>query len=148
MNIEIYEKGFRDSRFYSLIGPLALNRSMIEEMHDKQYGPIYDEPYAIWFIAYNSTEEDLLGFCALFDKEKEIFFDNTYVLKQYRGHGIGKKLFKARLVRAKFIQGDRKIKGITKNEIQKDIYLKNGFRQASKRGKYYWMELMPNGGGK
>lgn len=140
MRIITYEKGHRDIAFYNYIGPLALNRNMITEMHDKQYGPIYDESYAIWFIALDDNDK-LLGFCTLFDKEKEIFFDNCYVLPEYRFKGFGRALFAARLERARLIQGNRKIKAITKNEIQASRYLKNGFRQTSKRGKYYWMEL-------
>lgn len=142
MKIKVYEKGCRDAEFYSYVGPFALNRKVTDEMHDKQYGPIYDEPYAVWFVATEANGE-LLGFCALFDKEKEIFLDNCYVVKEHRGKGIGQKLFVARLERAKKIQGKRKIKGITMNEAQAHIYQKNGFRLASKRGRYFWFELAP-----
>lgn len=147
LKIKVYDKGYRDAEFYNYIGPFALNRRVTEEMHDKQYGPIYDEPYAIWFIATKDNSE-LLGFCTLFDKEKEIFFDNCYVLPEYRGQGIGQKLFTERLNYAKSIQGKRKIKAITMNIVQAHIYEKNGFRLSSKRGKYFWFELKPDEGGK
>jgi GNAT superfamily N-acetyltransferase len=140
MKIYVYEKGQRDKEFYNYIGPFALNHRLSVEMHDKQYGSIYDEPFAIWFIA-TSDNGQLLGFCTLFEKEKELLFDNCYVLEQYRNNGIGQFLFTSRLNLAKNIQKGRKIKGITKNEIQLNIYLKNGFRIASKRGKYYWLVL-------
>jgi GNAT superfamily N-acetyltransferase len=140
MKILTYEKGFRDLVFYGHIGPYALNRSVTGELHDQQYGSIYDEPErAVWFIAVNNRDE-LLGFCTLFDREKDLFFDNTYVIPAHRRNGIGEKLFKARLEYAKGGQNGRKIKGITQNEIQRDIYTKHGFQQASKRGRYYWME--------
>ncbi len=142
MRIVIYEKGHRDANFYRYIGPLALSRGVTQEMHDKQYGPLYDEPYAIWFVAFDDHSE-FLGCCTLFDKEKEIFLDNCYVLPKHRGKGIGQQLFAERLRRARDLQGHRKIRGITMNEAQAHIYQKFGFRVASKRGKYYWMELAP-----
>jgi GNAT superfamily N-acetyltransferase len=142
VRIIVYEKGNRDARFYRYIGPLALDRKVTAEMHDKQYGPIYDEPYAVWFMAIDDHGA-LLGFCTLFDKEKEVFLDNCYVLPAHRGKGIGQRLFAERLNRAKAIQGRRKIRGITMNEAQAHIYSKFGFRLASKRGKYYWLELAP-----
>lgn len=141
MNTLIYRAGeSRDNAFYGYIGPYALNREVTREMHDPQYGAIYDEPYATWFILTGNRGE-LYGFCAMFEKEKEIFFDNCYVVKEFRGKGYGKKLFEIRLNMAKSIADGRKIKGITMNEIQYNIYLENGFRLASKRGKYYWMEM-------
>ena len=143
VKVKVYEKGNRDAGFYGYIGPFALNRRVTEEMHDKQYGPIYDEPsYATWLIATKNNGE-LLGFCTLFDKEKEVFLDNCYVVREHRGKGVGQKLFVKRLELAKQIQGQRKIKGITMNEAQAHIYQKYGFHLASKRGRYFWLELAP-----
>jgi len=140
-NMLIYRAGQpRDNAFYGYIGPYALNREVTKELHDPQYGSIYDEPYATWFILVGKHDETL-GFCAMFEKEKEIFFDNCYVPKEHRGKGYGKKLFETRLNMAKSIANGRKIKGITMNEIQHKIYEDYGFRTASKRGKYYWMVL-------
>lgn len=142
--IKVYENGVRDEQFYSFIGPFALNRKVTEEMHDFQYGGIYDEPYATWFIALDEAGT-LLGFATLFEKPKpnEIFLDNCYVLEEYRKQGIGGKLFAARQEYAENIQNGRKIKGITKNEIQYRLYLKHGYKLSSKRGKYYWMVKEP-----
>lgn len=141
MKVIVYEKGVRDSRFYQYVGPFALSREVTKEMHDPQYGAIYDEEYAIWFILVNDDNE-LLGFASLFDKEKEIFLDNCYIPHKHRGNGYGGYLFEYRLNYAKGIAGKRKIKGITKNDVQYHVYIKNGFTLASKRGKYYWMELV------
>lgn len=142
MRVIVYEDGYRDQKFYGYIGPFALDRNITKEMHDPQYGAIYDEDYAIWFILVDDKDK-LLGFATLFDKEKEVFFDNCCVPKEQRGKGYGSYLFEYRLNYAKSIAGKRKIKGITKNDIQQHIYIKNGFKLASKRGKYYWMELVP-----
>lgn len=139
MEIKVYEKGQRDQAFYAYVGPYALSREVTKEMHDPQYGQIYDEPYAVWFLATENGK--LLGFCALYDKPKEVFFDNCYVVKDHRGQGIGKALFAARLEYSGRIAAGRKIKGVTMNPVQYEIYLKYGFKLASKRGKYYWMEM-------
>lgn len=141
MQIKVYEPGYRDARFYSWVGPFALDRRVTEELHDMQYGSIYDEPYATWFIGVDEETGDLIGFAALYEKTKpnEIFLDNCYILPQYRGKGYGKQLFAARMRHAERIQGKRKIKAITKNEIQYGIYLKHGMQLSSKRGKYYWV---------
>jgi len=142
MEIKIYEKGKRDSLFYKLIGPIALQKNIASEMHDLQYGGIYDDPdNAVWFFALEG--KTLLRFCSLFDREKELFFDNCYVIPEHRNKRIGIKLFTARLDYTKSIQGNRHIKGITKNEIQYRIYLKYGFELASKKGKYYWLKMLP-----
>lgn len=130
----------RDSKFYSAIGPYALSKEVTIEMHDLQYGSLYDMPYANWIIL-TDNKDDTIGFCAMFEKEKEIFFDNCYVDPKHRGKGYGKELFKIRMNMAKSKANGRKIKGITMNDIQYNIYLKNGFILKSKRGKYYWMEM-------
>lgn len=144
MYIKVYEKGQRDNEFYGYVGPFAMNRTVTEEMHDLQYGSIYDEPYATWFIALDDDGK-LLGFAAVFEKPKpnEVFLDNCYILPEHRGKGIGQELFKHRQEYAESIQGKRKIKAITKNDVQYHIYLKNGFVLTSKRGKYYWVVKEP-----
>lgn len=143
MNIRVFEKGERPPEFYAHVGPFALNRSATKELHDPMYGSLYDEPYAIWFMATDDAG-GLLGFCALFDREKELFLDNCYVVPQHRRQGVGKALFAARLEYAKRISGHRPIKGITMNEAQYRIYLAHGFTLTSKRGKYYWLKLGAN----
>lgn len=137
MDIKIYEEGVRDPAFYAAIGPFALNRNVTKELHDFQYGGLYDEDYATWFLAYEGKM--LLGFCSIFIKEKELFFDNCYVLKAHRGNGIGKALFARRMEYARDIQQGRRLRGITKDEIQYHLYCAHGFKLASKRGKYYWL---------
>lgn len=140
-NIIIYQCGQpRDHMFYSYIGPYALNRKVTSEIHDLQYGSIYDEPYAAWIIM-TDKRDDLIGFCAIFEKEKEIFFDNFYIVENYRRQGFARELFRFRMNMAKSIANGKKIKGITQSEIQYRIYNDNGFKLASKRGKYYWMVL-------
>lgn len=140
MPIRVFEKGHRPPEFYAYIGPYALNRSVTKEMHDPMYGQIYDEPHAVWFVDTTDTG-DLRGFCALFDGDKEIFLDNCYVVPGYRGQGVGRSLFATRLDYARGIAGGRRIRGITMNDTQYRIYLAHGFTLASKRGRYYWMQL-------
>lgn len=138
MKVIIYEPEKRDRDFYAYIGPYALDQSVTQELHDLQYGAIYDKPYATWFIAIDETNNELLGFATLFDKPKEIVLDNFYIVPNQRGKGFAKKLFAVRMERAVQMQGARKIKAITKNEIQYQIYLSFGMKLSSKRGKYYW----------
>lgn len=140
MNIRTFEKDDRPPEFYAHIGPYALNRSVTKEMHDPMYGHIYDEPHAIWFVAINDSGE-LLGFCTLFEREKDLFLDNCYVVPGHRRNGVGRALFAARLEYAKRIANHKPIKGITMNESQYRIYLEQGFTLTSKRGKYYWLSL-------
>lgn len=139
MNIRVFDKGDRPAEFYAYIGPYALNRAATKELHDPMYGSLYDETYAIWFVA-TGDDGTLLGFCALFDREKELFLDNCYVVPEYRRNGVGRALFAARMEYAKRIFNRRPIKGITMNESQYRIYLEHGFVLTSKRGKYYWLK--------
>lgn len=143
MKVLVYGKNERPAEFYAYVGPVALNRAATKELHDPQYGQIYDEPYATWFVAVDEADA-LLGFCALFDREKELFLDNCYVVPQHRRQGVGKALFAARLEYAKRIGNHRPIKGITMNEAQYRIYLAHGFTLSSKRGRYYWLKLEVN----
>ncbi len=140
MNIKVWGTNHRDWEFYLRIAPFALDRNVTKELHDLKYGGIYDEDYATWFVAISENQETL-GFAALFEKKKEIYLDHCFVSKENRGKGIGKKLFAKRLDVAKSIADGRPIKGITMNPVQYEIYLKHGFRLASKRGKYYWMVM-------
>lgn len=141
MEIKVWNEGIRDAEFYSRIAPFALDREVVNELHDAKWGGVYDAPCATWFVAVGDNGETL-GFAALFNKEKELFLDHNFVVAEHRGKGIGKLLFETRLQFAREIQGKRKIKGITMNPVQYNVYLKHGFTLASKRGKYYWMELI------
>lgn len=140
MHIQVFEKGIRPPEFYAFIGPVAFNRAAMKELHD-QYGSLYDEPHAVWFVALGEAGE-CLGFCALFDQDgKDMFFDHCYVLPAHRNQGVGKALFAKRMDYARRIQGPRKVRGVTRNDVQYQTYLKHGFRLANKRGRYCWMEL-------
>nr|MDD5486722.1 hypothetical protein [Dehalococcoidales bacterium] len=60
----------RDDKFYQYIGPFALNRAVTKELHDPQYGAIYDEPYGTWFVM-TDQQENVIGLCAMFEKRSE-----------------------------------------------------------------------------
>jgi len=143
MELVIYQKGKRDGRFYEWLGPYALDRSVSDEIHDRKYESLYDEPdIGTWVFAINE-DKAVMGFCAIYEKPKEIYLDNSYVDKAFRNVGVGNKMFEKRLEIAKELSNGRPIKGITKSECQYKIYLKHGFTLASKRGRYWWVKLDP-----
>lgn len=142
MRIITYQPGERDDAFYRHIGPLALSRNVTGEMHDQQYGSLYDEPYATWLLAF-ADDGQFIGCAAIFNKPKEVFLDHCYVLPTLRGIGIGKRLFAARLEVARALADQRPIRGITMNPCQRHIYELHGFTVRSQRGKYSWMECRP-----
>jgi len=143
MKFVLYQKGQRDKKFYEWLGPYALDRSVSDEIHDRKYESIYDEPnIGTWVLAI-AEDNKVMGFCAIYEKPKEVYLDNSYVDKVYRNKGIGKALFEKRLGIAKELSGGRPIKGITKSECQYKIYLKYGFVLTSKRGRYWWVKLDP-----
>lgn len=138
MEIKVYEKGKRDKDFYGWIGPFALNRTVSDEIHDRKYESVYDEPdRATWFIGLDGDE--LVGFCAIYESQNQVYLDNSYILPEFRGNGYGKELFAFRLEFALEIAAGRPIKGITMSPKQYKIYLQNGFVETSKRGRYWWM---------
>lgn len=138
VEIITFDKGHRDSRFYNFVGKLALDRNVTKELHDIQYGSVYDEiDTATWLLA--SIDNVIVGCCAFYDRGKYYLLDNTYVLKQFRGLGIGSLLFSKRFELARSF--NKTLKVITKNPIQAHIYEKYGFQLTSKRGKYLWYSL-------
>ncbi len=143
MKFVIYHSGDRDIRFYQWLGPYALDRAVSDEIHDRRYETLYDEPdTATWlFVLSDGHERELMGFCAIYEKPKEIYLDNSYVIPEYRGKGVGTKMFEKRLEMALQLGQGKPIKAITKSECQFAIYQKFGFELASKRGRYWWVKL-------
>jgi GNAT superfamily N-acetyltransferase len=81
-----------DPRFYHLVGPFLARRAIAKELG----GPLWDEDAMRWFIAVG-RDQRVYGFGVLREVARVIWFDNTYVLPEWRGRGVYRALLSARL---------------------------------------------------
>lgn len=140
MIFKVYKPNERDKEFYGYVGKYSLDREAVKEIHGG-LEIIYDEPdYATWIIVLDDDEKTVKGFCAFYEKENEIYLDNSYIPKEHRNNGVGKAMFEKRLELINEIANGRPVRGITKTEAQYKIYLKHGFEKTSKRGRFYWLK--------
>lgn len=114
--------------FYLKIGPFLGRRKVISEMG----GPIYDEDGKLWFVAMKDNIE-MVGFGALLTKGKYDYFCSAYTLPEYRGRQVHDKLVQARL------EVCQNIPATMAAPTTRKAYLRHGFKEVSKKGKYTFM---------
>lgn len=119
----------QDSSFYSIMGKFFAFRKYAHEMGGWQF---YNKDNTVWFLMY--LEDELIGFCSLFNENTHVYFDNAYIFKEFRGHGYSRQLFDARLTCARNLQ--KEIRVISDNPRQIHNYIRNGFEFYGKRGRY------------
>jgi GNAT superfamily N-acetyltransferase len=116
------------------MGKYFAHRKYAFEMGGWQF---YTKDDAIWFVLMQ--ENNVIGFCSIIQEKTHLYFDNFYILKEYRSNGYSKDLFDARLTFAKSLK--KEIRVITDNPIQMERYKNYGFKENGKRGKYTKFKL-------
>lgn len=130
MGIEIIIHETQDDIFYSKMGYFFANRKFAQEFGGWQF---YTKEDAVWFVAY--LNGNVVGFNSIIIEKKYIFFDNFYILKDYRGKGLSNKLHHLRMDYAKKIK--KEIRLICDNPIQIKRYTKENFNHYGFRGRYH-----------
>lgn len=116
--------------FFTRMGKFFAFRIYAQEMGGWQF---YTKPGSVWFVAINETNE-VMGFCSIIQEKNHVYFDNMYVLREFRGNGVSRLLFDARLEYAKTMK--QQIRVITDTPIQVRRYRECGFEEYGMRGRY------------
>lgn len=119
-----------DGDFFTHMGKFFAFRHYAHEMGGWQF---YTKPGSVWFVAYDDSM-NVQGFCSIIQEKNHIYFDNMYVLKEFRGKGISRLLFDARMDHAVLM--GQEIRVITDTPIQLKRYREIGFLEYGKRGRY------------
>lgn len=116
--------------FFSKMGEFFAFRDYAKEMGGWQF---YTKKNSIWFLLF--VDDVLCGFCSAIKEKTHYYYDNFYVLKEYRGLGYSKILHKKR--NSVIFNTETEIRLICDNKIQIDYYSNNKeFEQYGKRGHY------------
>jgi GNAT superfamily N-acetyltransferase len=126
-NIITYKN--HEGDFYEKMGPFFANRKYAFEMGMWQF---YTKDNAVWFVMYQKNV--VIGFCSIIIEKTHLFFDNSYIVKEYRGKGYYSELFKVRYEYAK--EMNKEIRLICDNESQIKRYTNYGFEHYGFRGRY------------
>lgn len=122
--------------FWLLMGRFFAHRLYAHEMGGWQF---YTKPGSVWFVLL--VGEDVRGFCSAINEGKYFYFDNFYVLKEWRGVGYGSILHNARIEWANKL--NMEIRVISNNPIQIKKYLEQGFLHVGWRGRYSKFKRLP-----
>lgn len=137
MDIIIYEQEQQKKSFYSIMGYYFASLDIKRELESQ----LYNKDNSTWFLAYEGVE--LVGFCSIFEEKNKIYFDNFYIIDDFRNKGYGSLLFDAMIkyCREKYT---KKIEAIASNEKAVGLFEKYNFECAGNRGKYtkYRLEVL------
>ena len=120
----------KHSLFYLTLGPYLSRKEIVKELGS----PVWDEENKLWFVAL-SNRQSVMGFCAVTFQKKWATCCSDFVLPHIRRQGIYKMLFKKRFECLKGWQ----IRA-TATDMSKEIYLKAGFYETGKRGRFYLLQ--------
>lgn len=127
----------QDRAFYADMGHFFANRTYAAEMGGWQF---YTKPGSIWFVAYIGG--DVVGFCSAILEKTHWFYDNFYVLPQFRGIGIASKLHELR--NNEIMPMMKEIRLIVNHPAQIHKFEQYGFIQSGNRGRYRVYKWHPN----
>lgn len=133
VKIDVYEK--IDNDFYIKIGPFLGSYEIYKEL----CYPLIVYKESIWSVAL--VDNKVVGFGCLFKKGDKIYFENGYVLPEYRNQGIYKKLIAERIEYVK--TNYRNIKIIMANCTLDSFhaYKQNGFEIVKEFKKIKQLQL-------
>lgn len=120
-----------EGNFFAYMGAFFAFRIYAQEMGGWQF---YTKPGSVWFVAFDTSKDKVQGFCSIIQEKNHVYFDNMYVLPEYRGQGISRLLYDTRLKYAPLM--GQEIRVITDNPIQLKRYRESGFIEYGKRGRY------------
>lgn len=127
MEVKVYYN--HEGDFFEKMGKFFAFRTYANEMGGWQF---YTKEGSIWFILVD--DDKILGFCSIIQEKGYIYFDNFYMLKEYRGKGLSKLLWKERMKVARAMK--QEIRVISDKEIQFRRYEREGFEFYGMRGHY------------
>jgi len=115
--------------FFEKMGEFFAFRKYAHEMGGWQF---YTKDGSIWIVLFVNNK--VAGFCSIIQEKNHLYFDNFFMLKEFRGLGLSSELFKKRLDIA--LSMNQEIRVITDNPIQMKRYSKFGFEHYGNRGRY------------
>lgn len=141
MNIEVFTEDMQGFNFYGHLGRYFVDRKILDEMDE----PFYNEKGSVWFVGFDENR-NVIGFCTLFENRRSnrsyksegyIYFDNFYIVPEYRKNGYSKELFSFRMDYVEKHYKDKIIEAITRDERQLKNYISHGFEDTGRRGRYH-----------
>lgn len=117
--------------FYKLMGPFLARREIAKELG----GPIWDDDDVLWFVAVRGGDE-VLGFCALRQRDGKAELRSSYVLPEHRRGGTYRRLFEERL---EAIQRPAHARAVVHAEAV-PVFRAHGFRQTRSTKNFHVME--------
>lgn len=132
--IEIVQMTNAEPQFYPLIGPFLARRAIVKEMGGY---PLWDDDAMTWFVALRRDDQQVRGFAALRVQRGVYWLDNTYVLPQWRGQGIYRRLLAERLAACPLGATLRAV--CTSKSV--DALLRRGFTVRRQRGQWTEVEM-------
>jgi GNAT superfamily N-acetyltransferase len=120
--------------FWALMGRYFAFRDYAHEMGGWQF---YTKPGSVWFVLTDGKA--VAGFCSIIQERRHIYFDNFYMLKEFRNKGLSRQLWEARMDYARSMR--QEIRVISDNPIQIARYKREGFEYCGMRGHYQKYKL-------
>ena len=122
--------------FYQLIGPFAMSAEVVK--YFEGYPLITGDDWH-WFLAFKGSK--VIGFCAYYNRNGKIRFENAYVDADYRKNGAYKDLYEARM---KYIEQHEQFSQITciATHLSTPYLQKMGFQVKRERVK--WNDMVYN----
>lgn len=125
--LNIYED--HEDDFWSVMGKYFAFRDWAHEMGNWQF---YSKPGSVWFVLTESC--GVTGFCSIINERTHNYFDNFYVMPEYRGKRLSRILWDERWKKANDLK--REIRVISDNPVQIKRYEECGMEFYGMRGRY------------
>lgn len=125
--VKIYTE--HEDDFFAVMGKYFAFRDYAHEMGGWQF---YTKKGSVWFVLKQNC--NVIGFCSIIQERNHIYFDNFYILAEYRGQGLSRILWDTRMKYALTMK--QEIRVISDNPIQIKRYEEEGFSFYGMRGRY------------
>lgn len=122
------------SEFYGFMG-----KYFAEPKYKKEMPYMVNKEGMVWFVVMEefSVGYEVIGFGSVNETKNKIIFESSYVEELHRKKNIWKKINEMRLEFA--ISKNKPVEVITQYEYLKDYWIKNGFEEYRKNGKYIYL---------
>jgi GNAT superfamily N-acetyltransferase len=114
----------------SRISEIALSKDVYRELGY----PIFSDESHVWYMVY--IDKKLVGISSIVNKGRYVSFNHAYVLPEYRGNGIYRKMLRERLNDCVCVP----IKVVATKKSLNEL-LKNQFKITKQTTNYYFLEL-------
>lgn len=124
-NVKVYMGNYDKTEFYSIMG-----KFFAERIYKRSMPYLTNDKDKIWYLFF--VDNELAGFCGVRICSKYTSFSDIYVVDKYQQDEIlpfmCNRLFK--------LYRMENIKVLTNNDNEIEIWLKLGFKQMGKKGRY------------